>query len=110
MLRTLIIAAIFTAIAVHLGAPLDIAAAWIFVGTFTVRFTTPLLRRIIRRQRRRRRPVAQHPAPTTLTQINHYHYYAPASHPIDHVVTPGQRALPEYSDQQIAHNRIYDAW
>ncbi|MEY8019125.1 hypothetical protein [Mycobacterium servetii] len=108
MLRTLIIAAVFTAIAIHLGAPLDIAAAWIFVGTFTARFTTPLIRRIIRR-RRRRRPIAQRPAPTMLTQINHYHYYAPTAPPVAHTVTPGQRALPEFSEQQIAHNRIFDS-
>lgn len=106
MLRTLIIAAIFTAIAVHLGAPLDVAAAWIFVGTFTARFTTPLIRRIIRRRRHRRRPVAQRPAPTMLTQINHYHYYAPTAP----TVIPGQKALPELGEQRIAHNRIFDSW
>lgn len=118
MLRTLIAAAILTAIAVRLGASFDNTAAYIFVGALTLWFTWPVLRRIthatgrIRRRHRNRRRPAPRPATTapaqTLTQINHYHFYGNTK-PQPSAVNPTQRSLPRYGDQQIAHNIVYGA-
>lgn len=116
MIRALIISVILTGIAAHFGAPVDAAAGYIFVTVFTLWFAWPALRRIRRRRRRRpsrrstpvSRPV-QTPVPPSLTQINNYHFYGYLPNVNQSpVVDPSQLAIPQYSDQQIAHNEIFN--
>lgn len=117
MIRALITAALLTGIAVHFGAPPEAAAGYIFVTVFALWFAWPALRRHRRRRRRpasprsspAARPTAQVQVPS-LTQINHYHFYGslPAARQQYPVVDPSQLAIPQYSEQQIAHNKIFE--
>lgn len=112
MIRALITSVILTGIAAQLGAPLQEAAGYIFVIVFAMWFAWPALRRLRRSRRRRAAPRSPAPRPAaqiqppTLTQINHYHFYGqmPTVRP---VVDPSQLAIPQYSEQQIAHNEIF---
>lgn len=77
---------------------------------------TPLLRQIWRRtasRRRKRRRRATPAAPATqLTQINHHHYYGgwPNHTPEPPPARPDHNrlALPIRTEQQKAHDRIYN--
>lgn len=115
MIRALITAIILTGVAAHFGAPLEAAAGYIFVTVFAVWFAWPALRRLRRRRQRTapRSPAARPPAHVqtpSLTQINHYHFYGslPAMRQAHPVVDPSQLAIPQYGEQQIAHNKIFD--
>jgi ABC-type nickel/cobalt efflux system permease component RcnA len=107
--RTLITAALLTAAATQLlGFSPDIALAYALVLTTTLWYLWPLLRLAARTLRRPHRHPAT-PAPRTphLTQINHHHHYGqlPASQPQpNHTFL----ALPQRSEQQIAHDAIYN--
>lgn len=111
MFRTLITAALLTAAATQLlGTSPEIAFAYALVLTATLWYLWPLLRlaaRTLRRTRRRPHRSPATPAPR-LTQINHHHHYygqlpVPQPQP-NHTFL----ALPRRSEQQIAHDAIYN--
>lgn len=112
MFRTLITAALLTAAATQLlGTSPEIAFAYALLLTATLWYLWPLLRlaaRTLRRARRRpHRSPATTPAPR-LTQINHHHHHygqlpVPQPQP-NHTFL----ALPRRSEQQIAHDAIYN--
>lgn len=123
MIRTLVTGVLITAALIHfvdtppetaVGYAITIcAAAWLFWPL--LRRVNRLRRHLTRRRRRHTRPATRRAPlqtvspPTTLTQINHYHYYGHAGPPAA-APNPNQLAIPQYSDQQIAHNAIFDTF
>lgn len=116
MTRALITSVLLAAAAVAaLDADPMTALGYSFVVCVLVWFLSPLLRLIWRRIARRRRSHPQPvPAPTNhLTQINHHHYYGRGPDPlVEPAAAPWPQehhlALPRRTEQQIAHDRIYN--
>lgn len=116
MTRALIASVLLAAAAIAaLGVDPMIALGYSFAACILVWFLSPLLRliwrRIARRRRNRSHPLAV-PAPTThLTQINHHHYYGQGPEPlVEPAPWPQEHhlALPRRTEQQLAHDRIYN--
>lgn len=121
MLRALVLILLICGAASAAGPPWNAIAgyglaafllAWLFLPAYRT------LRRISRRRRHRKpaaspiTPTAPPPTaaqPTSVTQINHYHYYngaEPQARPM-HIIDPDRLGLPQYRPQHDVHNTIY---
>lgn len=118
MTRALVTSVLLAAAAIAaLDADPMTALGYSFAACVLVWFLSPLLRliwrRTVRRRRNRSHPQAAVPAQTThLTQINHHHYYGRDP---NHLVEPAPSwpqqhhlALPRRTEQQLAHDRIFN--